>query len=411
MKAAARRRDARAVVLAMMLLAGCTGLKPSGNPDDLPKQFRARQIIVTLSEDLRDQWQAIDRDILSRYRLEAAGEFPLTSIRVNCLVYRVPESFSVEDVLRRLKADPRIRLVQANQVFEALGGGPDPYAGLAYAPKLIGADRAHRLATGRAVPIAVIDTGADKDHPDLKGRIVQIQNFVEGGDTSFADDRHGTAVAGVIAAGADDGIGMYGIAPEGEVAALKACWYANPADAKASCASWTLAKAIDFAINAGSRVLNLSLAGPADALLTELLETAERRGIVAVAAAAEGKAEPGFPASLATVIPVVSTNPEGLVTHPTWHTPAPPIAAPGVEILTTAPREGYDFLSGSSLAAAHVSGVIALLLQEKPELKPAEIRQLLLRTGRPDSGASAAAIPIVDACRALAGLEMGLNCP
>jgi subtilisin family serine protease len=280
-----------------------------------------------------------------------------------------------------------------------------------YGPQAIGAEQAHGVSTGKAVPVAVIDTGADKDHPDIKGRIVRTQNFVENGEASFAEDRHGTAVVGLIAARANDGIGIYGVAPESDITALKACWYPDPASAKASCASWTLAKAIDSAINAGSRVINLSLGGPADGLLEKLLDAAYRKGIVVVAAAAEDKPQPGFPASLPSVIPVISSDMDGRVAQPAWLPRWTPVAAPGVEILTTAPREGYDFLSGSSLATAHVTGVIALLLQQQPQLGPDDVRRILARTGRPGSASvHAGPVVIVNACHALASLNQSLAC-
>lgn len=392
-------------LLLALLLPACAGVQPSAQ-GGTPKQFLPRQILVTLPEARRGQWQAIDQDLQARHGLRRAGEFPLASIRVNCLVYQVPEGQSVERAVQALSADPRVRLAQPNQVFEGLQAGADPYAPVEYGPRLIRADQAHGLSTGRRVAVAVIDTGADPEHPDLKGRIVKTQNFVEGGEASFAGDRHGLGVAGVIAARANDGIGMYGVAPDSEVTALKACWHADPARGKAACASWTLAKAIDFAINAGSRVINLSLSGPPDELLRALLEAAHRKGIVVVAAAAEDKPQPGFPAALETVVAVVSADAEGRVAAAPWLPQRPALAAPGVEILTAAPNRGYDFLSGSSLAAAHVTGAVALLLQQRPRLTPDEVRQILWQTGRP---ARADAV-VIDACRALASAAAGPAC-
>lgn len=373
-----------------------------------PKQLQPKQIIVTLSENNRRHWLAIDYELRKKYALQWTGEFPLTSIRVNCLVYRVPETLAVDELIHRLGADKRIQLVQANQVFAGLQGGEsDAYAGLSYGPQTIHADAAHKISTGKGVAITIIDTGADKNHPDLKGRIGQIRNFVEGGEESFSEDLHGTAVAGIIAARANDGLGIYGIAPEADIAQYKACWYILHSDDKALCSSWTLAKALDAAITSGSRIINLSLSGPADKLLQQLLEAAHQRHIVLIAAATEG-GEPGFPAILDFIVPVLASGPDGKTTLPSWAANRHPLIAPGIEILTTTPREGYDFLSGSSMAAAHVSGTVALLLQYQPQLKPGQIQGVLQATSQASALGGA---KVIDACRALLALGAKVACP
>ena len=193
---------------------------------------------------------------------------------------------------------------------------------------------AHAIATGKNVSIAVVDTELEKDHPDLKGRLIKTVNFVDGGDLTFSRDQHGTAVAGVIGARANDGVGIYGIAPDAEISAFKACWYADESENGALCSSWSLAKAIDAAILQGVKVINLSLAGPEDMLLAKLLKTAHERGITVVAAALEKGEHPGFPANLSSVIPVISADPKGNAKAPTWINELPDVAvAPGVEIL------------------------------------------------------------------------------
>lgn len=403
------------ISLSVLLISGCSVVSSKlDGITGIPKQFDSRQIIVTLSEDVRDQWESINRDIIDHFDVQPAGKFPLKSIRVNCLVYRVSEMVEVEEVVRRLQSDNRIELVQFNQVFDGLQGrGTDSYQDLSYGPKLIHADVLKNSVTGKGVSIAVIDTGADKNHVDLKGRIAVTENFVEGGQATFNSDKHGTAVTGVIASQANNGTGINGIAPGAKVDVYKACWYDGHHE-KALCSSWTLAKAVDAAINNGSRVINLSLSGPSDPLLEKLLIAANNRNIAIIAAALETGAEPGFPAALPFVIPVISSGPDGEYNIPQWRVEHSIIAAPGVEILTTTPGNRYDFLSGSSLAAASVSGVVALLLEKQPQLKPEAIRETLVKTGRK----KALNLPedyrfprLVDVCRAMNALGVDLICP
>lgn len=403
----------RLCLVTLASLSGCSGidLRSATDSDDFPKQMLGRQILVTLPETLKPEWPSIGEELGKRHGMQPTGEFPLPSIGVDCLVYKVPEQQKLQQVIQQLRADTRVVLAQENQVFEGIQSGKsDPFASISYSPQLVHADAAHRIATGKGVRVAVVDTGAEKDHPDLKGRLLQTANYVDGGDRTFTRDRHGTAIAGVIGARANDGIGIYGIAPDAEVSVLKACWYPKTTDAKAQCSSWSLAKAVDAAINNGARIINLSLAGPHDELLSKLLVTAHQRGINIVAATMEKQEQPGFPAELSFAVPVISTGTDGQPIQPGWLFQYPGIvAAPGVEILTTVPKEGYDFVSGSSLAAAHVSGIIALLLELKPELSPMQVKELLLRNGKGE-GESAVPLHVLDACAILQVLEHGGGC-
>ncbi|MCB1821538.1 MAG: S8 family serine peptidase [Candidatus Competibacteraceae bacterium] len=407
--------------VALWALAACVSVPPSDPLETLsepgvPKQLRSRQIIVALAEKERPRWSAIAQELRSRYRLRSVGEFPLTSIGVQCLVFQVPLDQSLEAVLMQLRADPRIELTQPNQAFEGLQATAyDPaarYAALAYGVKLIGADRAWQVSTGRGVSVAVIDTGADIQHPALRDRKIETENFVEGGESSFATDRHGTAIAGVISAHVAASVGIKGVAPDAALTVAKACWYADSVSAKARCSSWTLAKAIDFAINDGARVLNLSLGGRPDELLTRLLAVAERRGVIVVAATLEDQENPGFPATLDTVIPVIACGPDGQITWPRWRNLPFVLAAPGIEIAVPAPHGRYDLTSGSSLAAAHVTGVVALLLQQTPQLTSQQVRTILRTTMQPIQGPDSTPLRVgrIDACAALAQQVSELAC-
>lgn len=403
----------------LLILSACGGLPapestPVINEPGVPKQLQSRQIIIALSDRLKPQWDAIASELQSQYALRPVGAFPLASIKVQCLVYQVPADQDLEKVLAQLRADPRIELVQSNQVFEGLQTAPSQsvYAGLAYGAKLMRADLVRQVSTGHGVPVAVIDTGADIDHPGLRGRVAKTATFVEGGEPSFSTDRHGTAVAGVIGARADAEV-LEGVAPEAKLLVAKACWYPDPASAKARCSSWTLAKAIDFAVHENVRVINLSLGGRFDELLARLLTAAHQQGVTVVAASLEGQDNPGFPASLDTVIPVVACDAEGRVASLDWRDIDFAAAAPGVDIVVPVPDSGYALVSGSSLAAAHVTGVVALLLQQAPQLTPDQIRTVLQTTAQPAPGFAATMTPrvgLIDACAALAQLAPQLTC-
>jgi subtilisin family serine protease len=378
--------------------------------------LQSRQVIVTLPPAAPERWAGLTHSIAQAYNLPLVGAFPLTSLGIQCLVFQIPAEQAIEDVIARLAADPQVESVQPNQVFQGLSMVyNDPYAALQYGARSIRVDMAHRWATGRGVTVAVVDTGVETGHPDLHGRIVKTANFVDGGEQTFAQDSHGTAVVGVIAARANNDQGIFGIAPEADIVAVKACWQRAPGTREAVCSSWTLAKAIDFTILTGVQVLNMSLTGPRDALLERLIRKAIDNGIsVVTAALAEGELTPGFPASLETVIAVLASDPNGWVRHAAPMKVRPLLAAPGIDILTTVPRQAYDFMSGSSLAAAHVSGLVALLLEREPRLAPTQVHEILRITAQPGKIAghlSSSTVGLVDACTALEKLLGQPACP
>jgi subtilisin family serine protease len=401
-----------AIAALAVLAPGCattspgTGAGPTEG-DALPKQLVERVVVVTLAPASSDSSDRIPVELAGAHGLRHVGAFPLTSIGVHCLVFEVPANRAMDEVLRRLAADRRVESAQPNQVFRNLAAGPpDPYASFQYGARVIRAPQAHRWATGRGVTVAVIDTGIETKHPDLRGRVAKTENFVDGGAQSFAQDRHGTAVAGVIGARANNNEGIFGVAPEADLIGIKACWHSTAGGLEARCSSWTLAKAIDFAVINGARVINLSLGGPPDPLLTRLIAKAIERGATVVAAAMDGDNAPGFPASLPEVIGVVASDSKNDVQSGERNR-ATMLVAPGVEILTTTPGQAYAFLSGTSLAAAHVSGVVALLLEREPMMSPSQVRLVLFATARPVTANGMPPIRLVDACAALARLVGG----
>lgn len=331
--------------------------------------------------------------------LTRVDAWPMWSLGLQCLVFSAPRDADVDAILARLAADPRVESAQRMNRFELQASGEavaegDPYRGMQRSLDALDVAAAHRWSTGRGVRIAVIDTGVETAHPDLAGQVVESRDFVGGGSTG---DRHGTAVAGVIASQAGNRLGIVGVAPGARVLALRAC--SQAADAKGNCSTFNLARAIDYAIGAGAAdVINLSLGGPRDRLLERLLSAGMARGVVVVAAAGEGSST--FPAAMDGVIGVSAEDAKAGATA---------LGAPGIDVLSLAPPDGYDYYSGSSMAAAQVSGVVALLLERSPKQSVARIHDLLARTARP-SGTNADARPEVDACAALAALRAEVHC-
>ncbi len=316
--------------------------------------------------------ERITNGLAEDYGLVKLTEWPMTEVGMHCVVYQVADKNALTGTIERLSKDDRVEVVQNMNVFKTKANhAGDPYFKLQTNMQQMQINLAHGWATGRDIVIGMIDTGVDLDHPDLAGQVSNNQNFAKDISASFSTDMHGTAVAGVMVAKRDNAIGIIGVAPNAKLVVLKACW-PDKADAiEAVCNSFTLASAVNTAIKADVDVLNMSLTGPQDPLLTVLLNKAMAKGIIVVAADT-GSAE-DFPASLKDVISVQSINQQVLAPNALVEN----ITAPGDKVLTTLPHGTYDFISGSSIAAAEVSGVVALLLELKPDLTLAEAHTIL----------------------------------
>lgn len=315
--------------------------------------------------------ERVTNDLAEDYGLVKLSEWPMTAVGVHCVVYRVADNDSVTSAIEKLSKDDRVDLVQNMHVFKTRANYEnDPYYKLQTNLKQMDIDLAHGRATGKDIMIGLIDTGVDFEHPDLSGQISKNQNFAEEISNSFTTDIHGTAVAGVMVAKMDNAKGIIGVAPNAKVFALKACWPDKKDDIEAVCNSFTLAFAVNTAIKAGVDILNMSLTGPEDPILELLLKEAMAKGIIVVAADnGGGKGAENFPASMKDVISVKSINKMDAF--------GGNISAPGDKILTTLPHGTYDFISGSSIAAAEISGVVALLKELKPDLSLADAHTIL----------------------------------
>jgi hypothetical protein len=341
--------------------------------------------------------------IAADYGLQEAASWPITLLDVHCVVYAMPPASDPRDLLARLEADRRVESAQPLATFATQGtvAYNDPYARLQSSLDLLGVAEAQQWSRGSGVRVALVDTGVDVAHPDLRGRVEAQRNFVDADAAAFARDVHGTAVAGVIAAIANNGIGIAGIAPDVRLLAYKACW-ADPAGRdSAVCNSFTLAQAIAAAIATRADVINLSLAGPSDPLLTRIVREGQRKGAVFVGAAPPDGAARGFPGDVPGVLMVDAPGRRS-------GTPAA-LVAPGTDVLTLVPGAHYDFASGSSLAAAQTSAVVALLLAADKRLRGDELARLLERTSQTVTSPDGRFVAI-NACAALVAVRGEGHC-
>jgi len=356
-------------------------------------------------------------ELAKQYSLTRVSEWPIEQLGMHCVLFRIPPGTTREAVIEKLRADSRVRIAQPLNEFEpsaipapapqgalpegsgSSSGFNDPYAKLQANVRALDVAEAHHISRGSGVRVAVIDTGIDTLHPDLAGRTLLTRNYVDADEAGFRADRHGTQVAGLIAAAANNGIGIVGVAPDVKLLAYKACWQPSAASA-GRCNSFTIAQALADALTARAQVINLSLVGPNDPLLEALIGKATGSGVIVVGASSEDP-RLGFPAKLPAVLAVAEAESAGTDTES--------LRAPARDIVTLVPNGHYDFASGSSLATAQVTGVVALLLARNQKLRVAKLRELLTQsTLRHDT--TRGPYLSVNACGALMKVVRGAVC-
>jgi subtilisin family serine protease len=336
-----------------------------------------------------------------QHGLRRVDGWQIQSLGVYCEVLGVPDGRDVDAVIAALAADPRVDLVQRMNLFETQTTHyDDPYVGLQSAATELDVADAHEFATGRGVSVAIIDSAVDANHPELRGRVRTARTLVPEHPLGRDGEVHGTAVAGVIASAINNNEGIVGVAPDVSIAALRACWSVDEHSVAAQCSSFSLARALEVALSLRPNVINLSLAGPADPLLSRILDAVISRGIVVVTAQPEhAAASLAFPSSHADVLAAHSSTELETTSSPFV------VAAPGDEVLTTAPGARYAFLSGNSLAAAHTTGVGALLLEREPDLNAERVAEILTASTTHSAGRAS-----INACRALTWVGVSPPC-
>lgn len=383
----------RACALLLLLILGAAAPAGAAGPEQTEPAGDDRRLLVMVrippphfradggygggydAQSGRAARNRIAAEIASAHGIILESEWPMASLGIDCFLMRAPDDRPMQQLLDSLAKDSRTTWAQPLHTYHSLASHNDPLYALQPAAASWHLAEVHAVATGRHVSIAQLDTGVEVGHPDLAGQISIAENFVD--VNPYAPEAHGTAVAGIIAARADNGIGIAGVAPDARLMALRACWQVG---SNATCNSFTLAKAFQFALERGATVINLSVTGPEDRLLHLLVDEATERGVTVVGAVDPGTAGGGFPASHPGVIPVSSEGAQDA------GNPAATVSAPGHDVPTTLPIDRWGFVDGTSFAAAHVSGLVALLQQVAPSLGAERMRTLLQTTPAVHSG-------------------------
>jgi subtilisin family serine protease len=370
------------------------------------QRFRRGEILVQLAPGAT---QAIADQMLRRHRLVESEAAPIALLGATVRLWRAADPRDVAAIVRELAGESFVASVQPNYLYalqpDAVADAASADAGPPqYALEKLHVDAARALANGDKVLVAVVDTAVDETHPDLQGAVEARYDAIGGEVVTRA---HGTSMAGAIAAHGR----IEGVAPQVRLLTARAF---DTTEAGAQGPTLSILKAIDWAAQQHAQVVNMSFAGPPDPAMHRILGAAFGKGIVLVAAAGNSgrNSAPLYPAADEKVLGVTATDADDRLFDNANVGHYVALSAPGVDVLLPAPGGAYALETGTSVSAALASGVAALILQRRPSLRPAALRQLLTSTARKlgasgheaDFGAG-----LVDALRALS--EKGVDEP
>ncbi len=327
------------------------------------KSFVPGQIIVAVYESNKK----LINKLCKLYNLKVIDSFKLKSVKLDIWIFHTSED--IFSLINKISKEEGVIIVQPNFILRSL---VEPFADLQKIANILNFKKLHTYLTGRGVKVAVIDTGVDLNHKDLKDRILISKNFLK---SLYKPEIHGTAVAGIISASIN-GYGIEGVAPESSLIALRACRQISNGESLGECYTTSISKALDYALINNVKIVNLSIGvSYKDKLISKMIELGSKKGILFIAPVGNNRWQktPMFPASHPDVIAV-----GGLCED---HSPFPnkevalksDILVPSQNIFTTIPNNKFNFMSGTSMSSAIVSGIMALKAEKNKNLTKKDI--------------------------------------
>lgn len=362
-----------ASVLVSLSLAASFITAPSfaaanGQTEDNPQSAAPQQMIVKFKDNAPK---------IKNYHVEdtsVGGDRSLVSLDV-------PGGKTIHTALKEMNARKDVEYAEPDYQIKLNSVPNDPLYAKQWYHKVIHTDQAWELTKGsEATVVAVIDDGIDVSHPDLQGRITAPFDIVGNTDKTIPAGEHGTHVAGIIAASADNGAGGSGIAPDVKIMPINI--FGTDSYGHEAADTSDVIDAIHYAVDHGAKIISMSLGEyEKSTALDEAVQDAYKKGVLIIAAAGNDHTSfPNYPAAYDHVISVTSTNSNDRISSFSNYGSTIDLAAPGNNILSTLPGNRYGYLSGTSMAVPMVSGVAALVWSKNPSMTNAQVADDLFQS-------------------------------
>lgn len=325
-----------------------------------PAQHVPGQVVFLIDND-KAGLASLDR-VAQKYHLNVGEKTVLKSL--NRIMVVSSTTKDAAEVAEALKNESGVYKSQPNYVFKTLSAN-DPMSPMQNLVSMLDLQDVHTKVSGKNIIVAIVDTGVDIEHQDLRSRIIGHQNFIP--TSVYRGEIHGTAVAGIIGAEKNE-YGILGIAPDVSLLALRACRQISKMSAMGECFSTSLVRSLDAAISAKVDVANLSLGADVnDALLSAMIDSGHERGVIFVAPVGNDPAAVNiaFPASHDKVISIAGLDELGNPLPNKQLASMADAVAPATHLFVTTPGDSYNFVDGTSLASASISGIIVLSMGKK----------------------------------------------
>lgn len=288
--------------------------------------------------------------------------------------YYYVNSTCMEKMLEKCNNNPDIEYAQPNYKYSIEYTTSDPYLSYEWGLEQINVHKVWDLNASDIAPmVAVVDTGVNVKHVDLKNNILKGYNIIDGTTDVKDDCGHGTHIAGIAAAVTNNATGIAGVSGNSKILPVKVL------DEEGNGYSSDIAAGIKWAVDNGAKIINLSLGGTNyDNYLKEAVDYAIKKGCIIVAAAGNrGSYRPTYPAAFEGVIAVAAVDSNNQLCNFSNFGRYIDIAAPGLDIYSTSSNGGYEYRSGTSMACAFVAGTIALVWGGSPDKTPQEIENII----------------------------------
>ena len=314
---------------------------------------------ILMAAELSQKGMDLIGGISQKYNLGLIETYDIKSLNLKVGIFQTRED--IFRLINSIEREDGVVLAQPNYIFRTMA---EPMNDIQNIYRILNLKKLHERYRGKGIVVAIVDTGVDTNHRDLRDRIVSSENLLR--NYPYKAEIHGTAVAGVIGASIN-GFGIEGVAPESSIISLRACRQVSETNPEGECYTSSISKAIDMAIEKKAKVVNLSFGSVSpDKLIFKLIEEGAKRGLIFIAPVGNMPRQKDlpFPASHPDVVAVAGFDDRGNPYPNQEIAKKARVSAPATNVLTTVPKDKHNFLSGTSMSSAAIAGILAIAIEK-----------------------------------------------